>query len=579
MSINKQLQWSTFFITAFSLLLLLIFSFAHYYQSLKSNLEADTQVTLDRSATVIEDKIDEVDILTEKAQFFSKSSYDLMSDLRKYQVGKTPSVSDYFRTEQEIRGIFRTLIYRMDYINFFALVLPTGKIISYSNTQKDFYFGYNPLKDSWYQETVAKQGALTISLLDKEHTVINNDESSTLLFSRGIYDLYSQQFLGIFTINCEPEFFNFAAEGFSEKVSDFSITDRTSQEVFYIDKSKQPLFHASLQKEINTRRQPLILTANLDTTEYMEVLRRIINYSLIILIAVLIIAFLSAKLFAEKFTKPIVSLSQDMNEKNRLDQLQINRDFLKRTDEIGSLYREFDQLLQAQKDYMKQKLDYEKTLSRSELNVYKNQIDSHFLYNTLESINSIAEMEDLDTISDMTVALSKMFRYASNGFVNSASLAEEIENVEDYLTIQRIRFQNCFDFIAFVHQSEIINRKVPKLILQPIVENALFHGLKGQEITGKIRLFITHQEGNLLIRVYDNGIGILPERLQELNQELADAMTLVRERSSHIGLINIQARIKNLYGLEYGLKIFSQPNKGTLVEIKLPLLEMEEDDV
>ena len=221
-----------------------------------------------------------------------------------------------------------------------------------------------------------------------------------------------------------------------------------------------------------------------------------------------------------------------MNEKNRLDQLQINRDFLKRTDEIGSLYREFDQLLQAQKDYMKQKLDYEKTLSRSELNVYKNQIDSHFLYNTLESINSIAEMEDLDTISDMTVALSKMFRYASNGFVNSASLAEEIENVEDYLTIQRIRFQNCFDFIAFVHQSEIINRKVPKLILQPIVENALFHGLKGQEITGKIRLFITHQKGNLLI-----------------------------------------------YGLEYGLKIFSQPNKGTLVEIKLPLLEMEEDDV
>ena len=82
-----------------------------------------------------------------------------------------------------------------------------------------------------------------------------------------------------------------------------------------------------------------------------------------------------------------------------------------------------------------------------------------------------------------------------------------------------------------------------------------------------------------MIRVYDNGIGILPERLQELNQELADAMTLVRERSSHIGLINIQARIKNLYGLEYGLKIFSQPNKGTLVEIKLPLLEMEEDDV
>ncbi|KAF1302808.1 sensor histidine kinase [Enterococcus sp. JM9B] len=576
MSINKQLQWSTFLITTLSLFILLFLSFTIYYQSLQSNLKADTKIALDRSANIIENRIDEIDILTEKAQFFSKSSYDLMSDLRKYQSNRFYSLEEFFHSEQEIKAIFRTLIYRMDYINFFALVLPNGQIISYSNTQKDFLFGYNPLSDPWYEQAVKNKGDLSISVVKKNNIIVNNDGEPTLLFSRGIYDFYSKKLLGTFVINCEPQFFNFISDDFPDKVMGFSIKDIESKQVLYSYSDKKTAFTHKMVKKINDGQQPLNLTAKIDITEYFQILLKILLYTLFVLLMVLLFAFLGSKLFSQKFTKPIVALSKDMNEKNRLDQLKINIEYINRKDEIGTLYREFDHLLASQQIYMKQKIDYEKSLMQSELNVYKNQIDSHFLYNTLESINSIAEIEDLEDISSMTISLSKMFRYASNGFVNIATLRNEIENVEDYLTIQRVRFQNSFDFIIFTTQPDLLEQQVPKLILQPVVENAIFHGLNRGGISGKIRLFLSLTKNNLLIRIYDNGVGMTKEQLRELNDDLLNAMSIVRERTSHIGLINIEARIKNIYGNHYGISVYSHFGRGTLVEIRLPTTKMEE---
>ena len=113
---------------------------------------------MNRSASIVEDKINDIDILTEKVQFFSKSSYDLMTDLRKYSDEEAYTPENLFYSSEEIEGIFRTVIYRMDYINFMAIILPNGEIISYSNTQKDFSYGYDPLASDWYRETWRRKG-------------------------------------------------------------------------------------------------------------------------------------------------------------------------------------------------------------------------------------------------------------------------------------------------------------------------------------------------------------------------------------------------------------------------------------
>ena len=115
--------------------------------------------------------------------------------------------------------------------------------------------------------------------------------------------------------------------------------------------------------------------------------------------------------------------------------------------------------------------------------------------------------------------------------------------------------------------------------MQPLIENAIFHGLNKGGINGKIRIFAAKSSNTLLIRIYDDGLGISAAKLEQLRHDLSNASTLVREREAHIGLINIQARINNYYGPQYGLQIFSKEKRGTLIVLTLPFIEEEQNNV
>ncbi|WP_086347828.1 sensor histidine kinase [Candidatus Enterococcus clewellii] len=580
MSINRQLRFSTFFITGFALLLISLLSYWTFFQSSYNELKANTINSLNRSASTIEQRINELDILTEKAQFFSKNSYDLMSDLRKYAVGSDFSNEELFNSEQEIKGIFRTLIYRMDQLNFLAIALPNGRIISYSNTQKDFSYGYDPLQAQWYQQALAAKGALNISAIEDESIIVNGGEERTLLFSRAIYDFYSKEFLGIFVVNCEPSFFDFISKDFPDKISGFQLMDKQNDTIFYeanpmVDTQPKDM----VSKTINANRQPLKLSVSVDNQEYVQLLWTTLRNMALIFIGILLLSLLISYRFANLFTAPIVKLSKIMRQRSQEDIIFDTQDDEQRNDEIGILYQEYQQMLRAIKQYTQEQINFEQSLLKSELNVYKNQIDSHFLYNTLESINSLAEIEEIDEISTMTLSLSNMFRYASNGFVNEATLADELHNVEDYLNIQEIRFQKKIDYLVINNSDNLLQAHIPKVIIQPLVENAIYHGLSKGGIDGKIRLFISKTKNTVLIRVYDDGLGMDEYTLAQITNNLADATDIVRKRTNHIGLINIEARIKNTYGNDYGLAIFSKPGQGTFVELRLPILLKGENDV
>ena len=211
----------------------------------------------------------------------------------------------------------------------------------------------------------------------------------------------------------------------------------------------------------------------------------------------------------------------------------------------------------------------------------QNQINPHFLYNTLEAIRGDALCEGIDSIADTTEALSTFFRYTITDTGNLVSVEDELENVENYFKIQQYRFGDKLDMrVNFPDDyARILECKLPKLTLQPVVENAIFHGLEAKAEGGVIIISLEMTEKKLLINIHDDGIGIDEEELIKINQRLeitSGPLTEEKRKRGGIALPNVSRRIKLLFGDEYGIHIYSIPNLGTEVRISVPIITNRE---
>ncbi|RVT60870.1 histidine kinase [Niallia taxi] len=581
MKIQRKLVLYTLVITGLSLIFLGLSSFTYYYTNSSKEMKANTNMVMNQAMTTINHQIDELDILTEKAQFYSKSSYNLMNDLHKYN-STNYSNEDTYHTNEEVRGIFSTLLYRTDYINFLAIITPNGHIFSYSNTHKDFSYGFNPLHEKWYKEAVQAKGDIVLNIQQENDNIVNGKGEPTLFFTRAVYDFYSRKLLGVMLVNCETDYFDFLSEDSLRNIKGFQLIKATSQETLYENINDSQQTNSYLHKEtLTSKKYPVKITAFIDYSSYHELLSKTLITIIIILLSVLFASFIPLYYFSKRFTSPIIQLSRVMGDNSRNNVYTIEETkYTTRKNEIGTLYKEYEKMIVTLNQYLIDKIAYEKTLLKTEMDVYKNQIDSHFLYNTLESINSLAELENMDDISSITLALSDMFRYASNGFVNESQLSNELKHVEDYLKIQEIRYQKKLNYKVFMHPAELYYSTVPKLILQPLIENAINHGFNRGRMDGQISVNVSCKENDLLIQVCDNGKGMSKEQLDTIRKQLKQASIKIKHTESHIGLINIQTRLVLTFGEKYGLSVESQEMKGTTVSVLLPIsLERTENYV
>jgi two-component system sensor histidine kinase YesM len=220
---------------------------------------------------------------------------------------------------------------------------------------------------------------------------------------------------------------------------------------------------------------------------------------------------------------------------------------------------------------------------KSEYEFLKSQINPHFLYNTLESIKSISNIKGVYEVRDMSVALAQILRYSIKG-EDFVLLADEIEIVKAYLRIHLIRFKNKFEFVYDI-PDEFLEAQMIKMLLQPLVENAIYHGLELK--VGKARLTIrcrAESREELVIYVIDNGVGISKENLESLRHSLEEFKKtadpenhLLSEISPEIGIKNVAKRIALFYGNPYGIEIESTENEGTTVAIRIPFRRKTED--
>lgn len=235
-------------------------------------------------------------------------------------------------------------------------------------------------------------------------------------------------------------------------------------------------------------------------------------------------------------------------------------------DEIGQLGQRYDQMVKQINllihDVVQSKLEQR----NAELKTLQAQIQPHFLYNTLNTICWTAERNGQKDIADMTYALSKVFRITLNDGKDFITLKEELKLVENYLYLQEMRFKPKFTYEIEVHP-EAENLIIPKLLIQPFVENAVIHGIEPSSESGFIYISANH-EGNIVrIKIIDNGVGMSEEQLRKLNSY--NLKEFDRQQGAGYAIYNVKERLKHVYGEKAEITFYAIKGCGTRVEIQI----------
>lgn len=241
--------------------------------------------------------------------------------------------------------------------------------------------------------------------------------------------------------------------------------------------------------------------------------------------------------------------------------------------EITELGISFNIMIGRIKELLAAQVKEQEALQKAELKALQAQINPHFLYNTLDTIVWMAEANKTDQVIEIVRTLSSFFRIALSKGKDWIPIRQEIEHVRSYLHIQKIRYRDILDYQIDVDDN-VLDGTILKLTLQPLVENALYHGIKNKRNGGTIwvraRLKDTDQ---ILLEVQDDGVGCTPYRLAQIREKLGSAAYEIAQEEEGFGLANVNKRIKLYYGSQYGLSIESQYQEGTLVTVTIPLRE------
>ncbi|KKI89745.1 histidine kinase [Bacillus sp. SA1-12] len=291
----------------------------------------------------------------------------------------------------------------------------------------------------------------------------------------------------------------------------------------------------------------------------------------------LLFALLAAVWFSRGLTKPLRSLSKAAKEMSAGNfegpQVQV-----KTKDEVKVLSDSFQHMRENIKqliEEIKEKSELDQLLKELELKHLQNQINPHFLFNTLNTISKMAYLEDAAVTSRLIQSVSTLLRSSLGDISKTVTLREETRVVEEYFYIQKTRFGERITFETSIDES-CLNVKIPSLTLQPLVENSFIHGVEALEDGGIISLAIYHDNKDVIIEVSDNGIGMDEDRKNQILSKIEDDLHEAHSgHSTGIGLRNVIKRLNLVYKRTDVLTIHSEKNKGTTIRIKLPYQEGE----
>ncbi len=296
------------------------------------------------------------------------------------------------------------------------------------------------------------------------------------------------------------------------------------------------------------------------------------SYFIYVLALGALIVIIISMIISAKISRPIKMLEKSMKKVEQGD-FDINID-IKGEAEVAKLSKTFNLMVTRIRQLMEQIVYEQEQKRKSEINALQAQINPHFLYNTLDSIVWMAENGNSQEVITMVTALARLFRISISRGKNIITVQQELEHAKNYLIIQNIRYKNKFKF-EIEAEEKVLQYKTFKLILQPIIENSIYHGIEYMVDEGFIKVSVKESEDKLLFQVEDNGLGMTQETLSNiLNIEPG------KKGESGVGVKNVDQRIKLYYGKQYGLEIESELEQGTKVSIWLPIVkdDMQEEE-
>ena len=334
-----------------------------------------------------------------------------------------------------------------------------------------------------------------------------------------------------------------------EEMTEAELLDVADTELFRVAQNRYDLTAYSLMPQELLRQNATALSLNLLTIATVMILVAVVLTSVVL----------------RSMTRPLDNLTGTMN---RIKEGQTGlRAQVDRKDEFGMLGRNFNEMLDRLDDLRLQEQEHIRLLDQAEFRALQAQINPHFLYNTLETMAGIAEMEDCPQVSQLSYSLSRIFRYSLNTKEAFSTVAKEIEHLKNYTYIMNVRMNNEVEYIYDIDPAARYV-SMPRLSLQPLVENALNHGLKNKAGSKVVQIIGKLEDDNLILSVADNGVGMDAEAM---NRSLERNESRHAASGNSIGLHNINSRLKLLHGEQYGLKIESELGQGTRVTMTIPL--------
>jgi two-component system sensor histidine kinase YesM len=295
------------------------------------------------------------------------------------------------------------------------------------------------------------------------------------------------------------------------------------------------------------------------------------NIIMLCIAAVIVLSFVTL-IIAVNIVKPINNLVNGMKKVQSGEGIRLEID---REDEFGFLQRAFNEMASEIHHLVNWVYREQLTRKEAELKALQSQINPHFLFNTLEAINWMAQLNDVPEISDTVSDLSDLMEASIGRDDRLITIEEEFRYADKYISLQKRRFGDKIELIKDI-QSDVYDIKIPRLLIQPLIENAVYHGIERNRGRGTINLNAYRDEqGRVCVEVIDNGAGMGPEELEELNARLAmDNDTYFKnlggKKRTSIGIENVNRRIKLFYGENYGLKMESRIGEYTKVTVTIP---------
>lgn len=563
-SIRKKILWSVLAIALIPIILQAFLTLSFTQQSMANQL--------------IQNKTQKVAWVTDKLEtelgkykdFFYEIEIDksLKNALLYWSLGDELSNTN----QKKIRNIFESLLNTNSHIRtveIYNSVSGNGYIADrVSFTKKEIDEKFCDWGEGDYQKNLVVQMDGTDFIICHQMTEFSSKKRIALIVVR----LSKYAFSDIMEKDMEPEETAYIFNDRCEFLNQYGIDADKYQEIainlFHDSEKTNKMIEKSnlfsFAEKIDKGKVTLIY---LVSGRWIELqMKSTIMTAMIILAGCLVAVIFFSKFVSNIISQPIILLSQKIR-KTDIHNF-IRSEAITRKDEIGMLQESFEAMVRSNQKLVEQ--EYQKELEKQEaqLKALQAQINPHFLHNTLQVIGGMALTGKSKDIYPVVTALSDILRYAISFSEETVILGQELTYLESYLAIQNSRFNNRIIFEKNICDSTE-NACIPKLILQPIVENSLQHGLEGKSGEWRIKLCSYLEKETLVISVSDNGKGINPEKLKELKMILEKDNKDILTSSAHIGLGNVQARIRLQSGRGYGIEIMNEEKGGTTIIVRL----------